>query len=190
MPNVPAGAAAIIASYPGAEPVIASVSVTPDTTATRDLEVALTSARRTGQEVITLGAFVVETEREGQSKMIAEQKAAMNIKQVMSADNFGDMSEQNIGEFLKYLPGITIDYVETDTRAASLGGMDPKYGYVTLDGNAQASGSSGSFGGNDRQFEFESVSMNNIESIEVNKTLTPDSLYVRDNPTLRSTGSL
>lgn len=58
----------------------------------------------------------------------------MNVKNVMSADNFGDMSEGNVGEFLKYLPGIAIDYVETDTRAARMGGMDAKYGYVTLDG--------------------------------------------------------
>jgi iron complex outermembrane receptor protein len=108
-----------------------------------NVELALSSARA-GEQVVTLGAFVVETEREGQSKMVAEQNQAINIKQVMSADIFGDMSEQNIGEFLKYLPRITIDYVETDTRAASLGGMDPKYGYVTLDGNAQASGSSDS----------------------------------------------
>lgn len=172
--HVPPGTVTLTARYPGAEAVKATVNVTPGATATRDFEMALTAARRTGDEVIRLGAFVVETEREGQSKMIAEQKQAINMKQVMSADNFGDMSEQNIGEFLKYMPGITIDYVETDTRAASLGGMDPKYGYVTLDGNAQASGSSGSFGSNDRQFEFESVSMNNIESIEVNKTLTPD----------------
>src|SRR6185369_16222068 len=118
--------------------------------------------------------FVVETEREGQAKAISEQRNSMNVKQVMSADNFGDMSEQNIGEFLKYMPGISIDYVETDTRAASMGGMDPKYGYVTLDGNAQASGASGNAGATSRQFEFESVSMNNIESIEVNKTLTAD----------------
>ncbi|HYC69632.1 MAG TPA: TonB-dependent receptor [Opitutaceae bacterium] len=172
--NVPAGAVKIVASYPGAEPATAEVNVTAGMTATRDFELALSSARRAGDDVVTMETYVVETEREGQSKMVAEQKQAINIKQVMSSDNFGDMSEQNIGEFLKYLPGITIDYVETDTRTAALGGMDPKYGYVTLDGNAQASGDSGSFGDNTRQFEFESVSMNNIESIEVNKTLTPD----------------
>jgi TonB-dependent receptor len=172
--NVPAGEATIVGTYPGAEAVTSAVSVSPGATATRDFEMALTTARRTGGEVVTLGAFVVETEREGQSKMIAEQKQSMNVKHVMSADNFGDMSEGNIGEFLKYMPGITIDYVETDTRAASMSGMDPKYGAVTLDGNTQASGASGGFGDNARQFEFESVSMNNIESIEVNKTLAAD----------------
>lgn len=172
--NVPAGQVDLVVTYPGAAPITATLNLTAGAVATRDFELALTSAKRQGDEVIELQSFVVESEREGQSKMIAEQRQSMNIKQVMSADNFGDMSEQNIGEFIKYLPGITIDYVETDTRTASMGGMDPKYGYVTLDGNPQASGGSGSFGGNDRQFEFESVSMNNIESIEVNKTLTAD----------------
>jgi iron complex outermembrane receptor protein len=172
--NVPPGQTTVQVSYPGADAATATVQVSAGAVATRDFEVALTSAKRTGEQVVQLGAFVVETEREGQSKMVAEQKAAVNMKQVMSADNFGDMSEQNIGEFLKYLPGISIDYVETDTRAASMGGMDPKYGYITLDGNAQASGASGNAGANSRQFEFESVSMNNIESIEVNKTLTAD----------------
>ncbi len=172
--NVPPGAATVTVTYPGAAPVSATLNVTAGTPARHDFEISLTSSKRTGDEVVTLGAFVVETEREGQSKMVAEQKQAINMKQVMSSDNFGDMSEQNVGEFLKYLPGINIDYVETDTRAASMGGMDPKYGYVTLDGNAQASGSSGNLGSNSRQFEFESISMNNIESIEVNKTLTAD----------------
>ncbi len=172
--NVPAGNASIVVTYPGAEAMKATVAVTAGSVATKDFDLALTSARRTGEDVIKLGAFVVEVEREGQSKAVAEQKQSMNVKTVMSADNFGDMSEGNIGEFLKYMPGISLEYVETDTRAARFGGMDPRYGYVTLDGNTQASGNSGGFGGDTRQFEFESVSMNNIESIEVNKTLSAD----------------
>jgi iron complex outermembrane recepter protein len=172
--NVPVGPATLVATYPGADTETATVTVAPGATVTQDFEIALTSAHRTEGDVVKLGKFVVETEREGQSKMVAEQKQAINVKEVVSTDVFGDMSEQNIGEFLKYLPGISIDYVETDTRAASMMGMDPKYGYVTLDGNPQASGDSGSFGDNTRQFEFESTSMNNIESVEVNKTLTPD----------------
>jgi iron complex outermembrane recepter protein len=172
--NVPAGTHTVTITYPGADPVSADVNVTAGATATHDFEIALSREHRAGEDVVKLEKFVVETEREGQSKMIAEQKQAINMKQVVSTDNFGDMSEQNVGEFLKYLPGITIDYVETDTRSASMMGLDPKYGYVTLDGNPQASGDSGSFGGNTRQFEFESISMNNIESVEVNKTLTPD----------------
>lgn len=173
--NVPAGEVTLHVTYPGYNAITEKLTVAAGATAVRDFELSgRVGTRKQGDNVVQLETFVVSTEREGQSKMVAEQKQAINVKQVMSADNFGDMSEQNIGEFLKYLPGIAIDYVETDTRTAGMGGMDPKYGYVTLDGNAQASGGSGSFGANDRQFEFESVSMNNIESIEVNKTLTAD----------------
>lgn len=173
--NVPAGEVTLNITYPGYNSITEKLNVSAGATAVRDFELtALGSPEKTGEKVFTLDTFVVSTEREGQSKMIAEQKQAMNVKQVVSADNFGNMTEQNIGEFLKYLPGIAIDYVETDTRTAGMGGMDPKYGYVTLDGNPQASGDSGAFGGNSRQFEFESISMNSIESIEVNKTLTPD----------------
>jgi iron complex outermembrane receptor protein len=174
--NVPAGEATLNVTYPGFTSVAATLTVTPGSPAVRDFELTAIGAEavKAGSDVVRLDKFVVSSEREGQSKMIAEQKQAMNVKQVVSADNFGNMTEQNIGEFLKYLPGIAIDYVETDTRTAGMGGMDPKYGYVTMDGNPQASGDSGDFGGNTRQFEFESVSMNNIESIEVNKTLTPD----------------
>jgi iron complex outermembrane receptor protein len=173
--NVPAGEVTLSITYPGYNSVTEKLNVSAGATAVRDFELtAIGSPDKSGEKVLTLETFVVSTEREGQSKMIAEQKQAMNIKQVVSADNFGNMTEQNIGEFLKYLPGIAIDYVETDTRTAGMGGMDPKYGYVTLDGNPQASGDSGAFGGNTRQFEFESISMNSIESIEVNKTLTAD----------------
>jgi TonB-dependent receptor len=173
--NVPAGEVTLNITYPGYNSLTEKLNVTAGATAVRDFELtAIGAPEKTGEKVLTLETFVVSTEREGQSKMIAEQKQAMNVKQVVSADNFGNMTEQNIGEFLKYLPGVAIDYVETDTRTAGMGGMDPKYGYVTLDGNPQASGDSGAFGGNSRQFEFESISMNSIESIEVNKTLTAD----------------
>jgi iron complex outermembrane receptor protein len=170
--NVPAGEVTVTATYTGHETATAKVSVTTGSRATRDFELA--PSRQKGDETVQLNAFVVSEEREGQAKAVAEQKQAMNVKTVMSADNFGDMSEGNIGEFLKYMPGITLDYVETDTRAARMGGMDAKYGYVTLDGNTMASGNSGGFGDDTRQFEFESISMNNIESIEVNKTLSAD----------------
>lgn len=174
LPHVPLGAVTLVATYPGAAPATSTVNVAAGSTVRCDFEIALASAHRRGDETVKLGAFVVEAEREGQARMMAEQKHAANIKQVIAADSFGDMSEQNIGEFLKYIPGITVDYVETDTRTASLGGMEPKYGYVTLDGNGAASGTARAFSGITRQFEFEAFSMNNIESIEVNKTLTAD----------------
>ena len=172
--QAPAGAVTLVASYTGHETVRSAVNVVAGTTVAHDFELAPTGSRRTGEEIIRLGAFVVETEREGQAKAVSEQKTAMNAKMVVAADNFGDIAEGNIGEFLKFMPGITLDYVETDTRAARMGGMEARYGYVTLDGNTMANAFNGAFSQDQRQFEFETVSINNIESIEVNKTLSAD----------------
>ena len=84
--NVPAGSATIVATYPGADPVTATVSVAAGGTATHDFELALADSRRRADQPITLGAFVVETEREGQSKMIAEQKQAdLNANDIEAA---------------------------------------------------------------------------------------------------------
>ena len=173
--NAPVGAVTLTAIYTGHDTATAKVNVTAGGTATHDFEMAPTGSHRTAEEIVQLGAFVVSSEREGQSKAVSEQKEAQNVKVVVSADNFGDIAEGNVGEFLKFMPGITLDYVETDTRAARMGGLEARYGYVTLDGNTMANTVAGSsFGSDARQFEFEAFSINNIDSIEVNKTLNAD----------------
>jgi iron complex outermembrane recepter protein len=165
LPNAPAGAYTIEVRYTGYDTARATVNVTAGTEVTKDFELkgSADTAKR-GGEVVTLSAFTVSTEREGNAKAIMEQKNAMNMKTVVATDSFGDIAEGNIGEFLKFMPGITLDYVETDTRAARMGGLEARYGAVTLDGGSMANTSTGGFGGDSRQFEFEAVSINNIET--------------------------
>ena len=168
--NVPAGEVTLRVTYPGYNAITENLSVTDGATAAKDFDItAIGSTEKKGDQLVVLETYVVSATREGNAKAIAEQKAAMNVKTVVSADNFGEIAEGNIGEFLKFLPGVVLDYVETDTRAARMGGMDARYGSVTLDGNSVANA-----GGNSRQFEFEAMSINNIEAIEVNKTLTAE----------------
>jgi iron complex outermembrane recepter protein len=176
--NAPAGDATVVATYTGHETVTTHVTVPAGQTVVRDFEMIPSTdnvkAAPAAGETVKLEAFVVEAEKEGQAKAISEQKTAMNVKTVVASDNFGEIAEGNIGEFLKFMPGITLDYVETDTRAARMGGMEARYGYVTLDGSTMANTSTGSFGDDTRQFEFEAISIANIETVEVNKTLTAD----------------
>ena len=164
--NAPAETVNLVVNYTGYVPARAQIQATAGGTTTHDFELKSSGAR---EDVITLSAFTVSTEREGNAKAIMDQKAAINVKTVVASDTYGEIAEGNIGEFLKFMPGLTLDYVETDTRAARMGGMDARYGAVTLDGNSVANA-----GGNSRQFEFEAMSINNIESIEVNKTLSAD----------------
>lgn len=172
--NVPAGPLTLVTTYNGHVPARASVSFNSGASASVDLEILPVPSRGRDIELLQLDRLVVSAERDGQAKALAEQRNAMNVKTVMASDNFGDIAEGNIGEFLKFMPGVVLDYLETIPRTARIGGMEARYGYVTVDGNNLANGNSSSFGADSRQFEFEAISISNIESIEVNRTLSAD----------------
>ncbi|MCD8482985.1 MAG: TonB-dependent receptor [Verrucomicrobia bacterium] len=101
---------------------------------------------------------------------ITNQRQAENIKNVVDAGAFGDITEGNVGEFLKFLPGISVDFVSADVRSVSVRGLASNFTAVTMDGNRMASAASSS---SSRTFEFEQVSLNNVARIEVVKVPTP-----------------
>jgi len=172
--NVPAGQRTLSVTYTGYNRETATVAVSAGQTATRDFELKGATFQPGAKpgDAIVLGEFVVSTEREGNAKAIMEQRAAINMKSVVASDNFGDVTGGNVGEFIKYLPGVVMDYVDSDARTARIGGLSPVYTGVSVDGMSMASAPSASFGGASRQFEFEQASINGIESIEINKTTT------------------
>ncbi|MGH7957885.1 MAG: TonB-dependent receptor domain-containing protein [Opitutaceae bacterium] len=171
--SVPAGQTSISVTYTGYEPAAAQLSVGAGQTAVRDFDLKPLSFSPALQgAVIQLSQFVVSSEREGNAKAIMEQRAAVNFKNVVASDNFGDVTGGSIGEFIKYLPGVVMDYVDSDARTARIGGLSPVYTGVSVDGMSMASAPSASFGETSRQFEFEQASINGIESIEISKTAT------------------
>ena len=169
--GLPAGERTITVTYTGYRRETATITVAPDETAIRDFELN-GAAFPSKDETIVLGKFVISSEREGNAKAIMDQRAAINFKNIVASDNFGDVTGGNIGEFVKYLPGVTMDYVDSDARSVRLGGLDPKYVGVTIDGMNVASAASGTFGGASRQFEFEQASIYGTDAIEITKTTT------------------
>ena len=174
--NVPAGNVSVSVNYTGYDRAVSQVVLQAGQTATRDFELKGSTYRPgtagANDNVIKLAKFEVSSEREGNAKAIMEQRAALNMKNVVASDNFGDVTGGNIGEFMKYVPGIVIDYNNADARAVRISGLDPKYAAVSIDGMRMATAASASFGATSRQFEFEQASITSIESIEVNKTTT------------------
>ncbi|MBL9200722.1 MAG: carboxypeptidase regulatory-like domain-containing protein, partial [Opitutaceae bacterium] len=162
-PSAPAGTQTLTITYPGMSAATQTVNVVAGQAAV--VRATLKS------DTIMLEAFTVATSKEGMAQAIALQKASFNQKLVAAADQFGDISEGNVGEYLKFLPGIGIDYTANDARAVSLRGMNPIFTNVTVDGGRVASGTSS---GDSRRFELEQVAINNVETIEVFKTMTPD----------------
>jgi len=170
--DVPAGPAQVRTTYTGLDTKVTSVVVSPGQAVRADIN--LTSAARYGnEETLTLDTFKVAAEREFEGNALAtnEQRYAPNVKVVMAADAFGDVTEGNVGEFLKYLPGITVDYVAADVRTVSVRGFSDLFTSVYMDGMRITSSVSGN---SNRVFEFEQISINNASRVEVIKVPTPD----------------
>lgn len=130
---------------------------------------------RTEEPIIELEKLTISTGRViGSNKAFMDQKSNMNMTTVVATTDFGESTTGNIADFLGNLPGISVGFDDADASTISIGGMDAKYVGVTMDGASVASGAKGSFDGNTRAFQFDTVSIDSIESIEVAKTVSAD----------------
>jgi len=161
--NVPAGSYSVTATYPGLDPLTVQVVVKSGAAAPATFALS--------QGVIQLDRLVVRSTKEGMAQAVALQKISVQAKVVAAADQFGEVSEGNVGEYLKFLPGVTVDYNVNDARGISLRGLSTAFTIVGVDGTPMANGSSID---DTRRFEFEQIAMNNVETTELYKTVTPD----------------
>lgn len=174
--NVPVGPAAITVNYAGYTTAQESFTVTSGTPAVREINLVSTAAPTVGKDgVVQLGAFTVASAREGNAKAIQAQRRDMNIITSVSSDIFGEVMDGNVGEFLKYLPGVDLEYVESEPRGPRLGGMDVQYTGVAMDGMRTASADANRGGGAaSRATSFEGFSITSVESVEINRTSSPE----------------
>ncbi|MDR0354019.1 MAG: TonB-dependent receptor [Opitutaceae bacterium] len=184
---VPPGPVSLTVTYASVRPATATADTTHGGTHRLDFDlqpitIAATPAATaaTGEKVITLDAFNVTAERDGQAKAIQDQRAAPNAMTAIATDNFGELSLGALGEFLRFMPGITLDGV-AEPEGVRVGGLDAKYTNFTRDGVAVAASTSdmgvsytgGNSGGNNaRAFNLLPMSVVGIESIEFHHTLT------------------
>ncbi|MBL9214746.1 MAG: TonB-dependent receptor [Opitutaceae bacterium] len=161
--GVPEGSVTITANYPGLDLGRIQVDIVGGQTATANFSLRA--------DVVQLDRFVVRTAKEGMSQAVALQKVSIQSKLVAAADQFGEISEGNVGEYLKFMPGVSIDYNVNDARGISLRGLSTAFTVVAVDGTPMAGSSSVD---DTRRFEFEQIAMNNVETTELFKTVTPD----------------
>ena len=165
------GSYELMVSYTGLDAEHRSVTVTAGTVAKQEFN--LTSS------IYKMDAFVVASQVEGNAAEINKQKNADHFMESISADSLGSVPDGNIGEFLRYMPGIQVNYSNADANTVSMRGQDADATVVTFDGQIPAASgtpprsSSGSSDVSSRAFEFNQASINNIESIEVYKAPPP-----------------
>ena len=170
--GVPAGVVRVRMFYTGLAPQAAPVTVVAGQSA--PLDVALGAGERAAgaSTPVRLDQFVVATSKEMEAAAIAinEQRFASNLKTVVSSDEFGTVAEGHVGEFLKFLPGVTMDYAGGNAREISINGAPAENVPVTLDGFALATAISGIA----RAAAVDMVSINGIARVEVSFSPTPD----------------
>ena len=135
--------------------------------------VGLTSQARYGknQAVITLDPFILAADRETNAQAIAtnEQRFAPNLKSVLSTDTLGDTVGSSVGEFLKFLPGLTAEFDNADIAGISVRGIGGGLTAISMDGapasNVWVSAT--------RSVDLRSMSLNDVSRIEVTKVPTP-----------------
>jgi iron complex outermembrane recepter protein len=173
--EVPAGTVTLEVFYTGLDLQSVALDIPPGQTVSRDVD--LTSVARYGSDsVVKLDAFTVSSSRETDAAAIAinEQRFAPNIKNVVAADSLGDVMDGNIGEFMKFIPGVIPEYDYEDgttVSSVSIRGFSPHMVNVSTDG-AQIANTSNAMG-DSRSFAFNQASINNISRIEVTKVPTP-----------------
>lgn len=165
------GPAQITVSFTGYPDQTASVNVAPDQTA--ELDFQLTHGVEAG--AVNLGEVVVTTVRDGDARAIMSQRQSMNITNSLSSESFGDISEGNPGEFIKFMPGVDTDSTGDGTvRSVNLRGLPSAYTSITLNGVSLAAADANTGAESSRTFSFEQMSLSAIDSIEISKTISAD----------------
>jgi iron complex outermembrane recepter protein len=172
--NVRSGPIVLEVFYTDLDPQEIAVQVPAGGSIEQNAELTSKTRYGTGTAIVKLDPFVVSQDKETDGKAIAinEQRFAPNIKNVLSSDSFGDVLGSNVGEFLKFVPGLTAEYSEVEIVGISVRGLGNDKTAFTSDGASVVSAAGGAA---TRTFNLAVLSLNNISRVEVTKVPTPAS---------------
>ncbi|WP_313190244.1 TonB-dependent receptor [Sphingobacterium sp.] len=157
--NLPAGTYTVSVDYLGYQHFEQKIQTTDEA-----VEIFLEPASKTIDEIQVIGDIA-----KGQAKALNQQKNNSNITNIISSDQVGRFPDQNIGDALKRVPGITMQNDQGEARNIIVRGLSPELNSVTLNGDRIPSAE-----GDNRNVQMDLIPSDMISSIEVNKTLTPD----------------
>ena len=158
--NIAPGTYKVKVSYVGYSPVEMTITVPEGKTVESD--VMLNDGVKL-REVVVGGAF------NGQRRALSSQKNAMGIVNVVSADQVGKFPDSNIGDALKRISGINVQYDQGEARFGQVRGPSADLSSVTINGNRIPSAE-----GDTRNVQLDLIPADMVQTIEVNKVVTAD----------------
>lgn len=170
--GVSPGPAEVVVSFTGYSDYIIRVEIKSGQTS----EIEVPMRRRDEDPALMLGQVVVIGDmRDGDARAIMRQRQSVDIMNSLSSESFGDIAEGNVGEFLKYMPGVDTEGEGDDTvRYVRLRGLPPEYTSITVNGVNMAAADANGGSSTSRSFSFEQVSLSSVDAIEISKTVSAD----------------
>ncbi|MBX3042513.1 MAG: TonB-dependent receptor [Candidatus Kapabacteria bacterium] len=159
--GIPAGTYELRVSYIGYITEVKEVIVEPGKTTVIDY--SLVPGFKEFSEIVVIGNL------QGQSKALNTQMNKGNITNIISSDQVGRFPDANIGDALKRIPGINVQYDQGEARFGNIRGTAPQYNSVMVNGERIPSAEA-----EDRTIQLDLVPADMIQAIEVNKAVTPD----------------
>ena len=160
--NVPAGEYTVEVEYLGFQTTTLPATVTPQGNTV--LNFSLAEGSQEIDAVVVMGDMM-----RGQAKALNQQKTNANITNMISADQVGRFPDSNIGDALKRVSGITMQNDQGEARNIIVRGLASELNSVTLNGNRIPSAE-----GDNRKVQMDLIPSDMVQTIAVNKTLTPD----------------
>ncbi|OKY85397.1 MAG: TonB-dependent receptor [Bacteroidales bacterium 52_46] len=158
--GLPAGNHRVKVTYIGYLPSDKVVSLTDGSTTQNFV---MSDKSKELDEVVVTGVF------SGQQRAINAQKNNVNITNVVSADQIGKFPDSNIGDALKRISGINVQYDQGEARFGQVRGTPADFSSVSINGSRIPSAE-----GDIRNVQLDLIPSDMIQTIEVNKSLMPD----------------
>lgn len=116
-----------------------------------------------------LSGVVVSGLLQGQARALNQQKNADNIRNIVSADQMGRFPDPNAAEALQRIPGINIERDQGEGRYVQVRGLAPQFTNISVNGEQIPSPEA-----DVRFVALDAIPTDQLSSIEVSKSLTPD----------------
>jgi len=120
-------------------------------------------------QFVEIPGLRVTAQRQGQASALNQQKNADNILNVVSSDLIGRFPDQNSAEAIQRVPGATVDRDQGEGRYVSVRGTEPRLTAVKINGQEVPSPE-----GDIRNVALDVIPADQLSSIEVHKSLTPE----------------
>lgn len=175
--NVPAGDVRVVASLSGRPDQFVWASVTPDGTAQADFTLGRANSDGDDEIFEMEELVIVATDTQTAAEYaIQHERYAETFRNVVDTGAYGIVPDGNLGEFVKFMPGVQVEYGGTyangnDATRISVRGFNSDQTAVTIDGIPVASSVPGTLSAGTA---LDSLSINNAARVEVIKVPTPD----------------